>query len=75
MLPSLTVLRFAASPARILPAISVRSASTSTVPSPDAAGTDTETAAPPTESVGEMRIKAIKLYKEVSYSVSAEGPN
>lgn len=40
--------------------ISVRAASTSTVPSLDASPEA------PTESVAEIRLKAIKLYKEVS---------
>lgn len=62
-LSTFTALRFTASTARIS-AISIRAASTSTVASLDA------TPEVPTESVAEIRLKAIKLYKEVSSLLS-----
>lgn len=62
-LSSFTALRSTASTARTS-VISIRAASTSTVPSLDA------TPEVPTESVAEIRLKAIKLYKEVSSLLS-----
>jgi hypothetical protein len=58
-------LRYTAFTARGSP-ISIRAASTSTVPSLDA--TTVATPEVPIESVAEIRLKAIKLYKEVRSS-------
>jgi hypothetical protein len=70
-----TALRSVAAPAQALPAFNRRAASTSTVSSADAvAGISPELAASatPTESIGEIRLKAIKLYKEVSCSAESD---
>lgn len=70
-LPQLTGLRVLASPAAARAVVPARYASTSTSTSTSADAIPTETVSAPTastpsENVVEMRLKAIKLYKEVS---------